>query len=89
MTRQPEYLSFEFHRETMEKDEACFDKLSSLTRFDFVISEPFKFEIGRLGGLRSNVSKHCELQTPRRSATCLLIWIRRIVSHIGNDFSGS
>ncbi len=46
MTRQPEYLSFEFHRETMERDEACFDKLSSLTRFDYVISEPFKFEIG-------------------------------------------
>jgi FkbM family methyltransferase len=46
MTKQPEYLSFEFHRETLDKDEACFDKLSLSTRFDFVISEPFKFEIG-------------------------------------------
>lgn len=45
MTEQPEYLSFEFHRETLDKDEACFEKLSPSTRFDFVISEPFKFEI--------------------------------------------
>jgi FkbM family methyltransferase len=46
MTEQPEYLSFEFHRGTLEKDEGCFDKLSPLTHFDFVISEPFNFEIG-------------------------------------------
>jgi FkbM family methyltransferase len=46
MTRQPEYLSFEFHRETLDKGEACFDGLSPLTRFDYAIIEPFRFEIG-------------------------------------------
>jgi FkbM family methyltransferase len=47
MTKQPEYLSFEFHGDRLEKDEACFEKLSPLARFDFVINEPFRFEIGR------------------------------------------
>ena len=46
MTAQPDYLSFEFHRVTLDKNKACFDKLSPSTKFDFVISEPFKFEIG-------------------------------------------
>jgi FkbM family methyltransferase len=47
MSSQPEYLSFEFHADTLDKDEACFEKLSPSTQYDFTINEPFKFEIGR------------------------------------------
>lgn len=47
MSLQPKYLSFEFHAETLAKDEACFNRLSRDTRYDFVINEPFNFEIGR------------------------------------------
>ena len=47
MSNQPEYLSFEFHGETLDKDKSCFEKLSPATRFDFTINEPFKFEIGQ------------------------------------------
>jgi len=46
MSRQPEYLSFEFHGDTWTKDRLCFDKLADGTLFDFVVNEPFRFEIG-------------------------------------------
>jgi FkbM family methyltransferase len=47
MSKQPKYLSFEFHGETLERDIHCFDRLAQETKFDFVINEPFKFEIGQ------------------------------------------
>ncbi len=47
MTTQPEFLSLEFHGESWEQDRHCFDNLHPSTVFDFVITEPFKFEIGR------------------------------------------
>jgi FkbM family methyltransferase len=46
MSRQPEYLSFEFHGDTWEKDRICFEKLADDTLFDFVVNEPFRFEVG-------------------------------------------
>lgn len=47
MSRQPEYLSFEFHGNNLAKVQACFEKLSPLSQYDFVIEEPTKLEIGR------------------------------------------
>ena len=47
MSRQPQYLSFEFHGNNLAKVQACFEKLSPLSQYDFVIEEPSKLEIGR------------------------------------------
>jgi FkbM family methyltransferase len=47
MSRQPEFLSFEYHWDNFAKVEACLQKLSPDSQFDYVIDEPFKLEINR------------------------------------------
>lgn len=47
MSKQPEFLSFEFHHHSITKDSACFDLLAKETVFDYVLEEPEKLEIGQ------------------------------------------